>query len=1074
MRVALAGLWARRGLATATLLLGVLAVAFAMIGPMYALAAGEHLLDSRISEMDPTQTMLTAQRPAMPESDMPSSRAGWQAPQGRQLAGTAAGSMRTPGVDRYWQAPQQWLLDTAPTMTVNGVQATMPLYWHQDECRLARLSGRCPVGADEALIDPTLADTIHVGVGDRIRLDVPMQWLSGGRVHDRTVRRTFTIVGTYRVPQPVDPRWGDRYRLEGDPTLQPPPLGSAKSGPQAPALLVAPSAMTSQTFLGGADRVLRLGTVDLATMSDAVAVGTKAALAYAHAAGTGASPSFDLGSAVDTTKREHAALRRITLAAVAPLVVLGLLLLYGLVAASADARRQQVALAKLRGHGRGRVLGFAVVEPAVIILLAVPVGIVATWLVVGLLARSWLGAETPVRFDATCWVAGATVVVAALIAALVATARVLREPLSQSLGASGQADRSSRWALVGRSAVLALAVATCAQVAVSSRGSQGGFLHLVAPVLIALATAILAGWLLRRLAALWIGWSAQRTDTSAYLAARRLGRRRDLGGLVVPLVLASSVAAFATSAWYVGDDWKASRAAAEIGAARTYVAQSTPERLLAVTHRVDPDGRYLAAALIQSTGDQTARQVLVDTSRLARVAAWDPSWSDASVGELQRLLSPRGSIAPITFTGERITLRVADAHLTRSALGEAAQLQIDYLDADGTREVTGLGRIHEGTLSGRLFHCARRCVLQRISVTSGGGAATSTQGAFTLTSVAIDGTPVDWHLARPADWRAARPFPATATDPPATVHEASGGLKVAVYLDHLPAGSSGQAPATASGVAAITPDDVPDVLPALVADGTSTAPMPTAGSAIGLSYDRDVIAGNSLTQTPTPLRPVAHVRALPGLGREGVLVDLAAALRQPPPPRATLDLRLWVAAGTPASVLQRVQRAGIALSGEQREAAVLTSLRTDAFGLGWRIFLLVAVLTLLLALVGVYAGTVAQRRWRAFETASLLSVLVRRRTLARAALLEHATVVVLVAVCGLASAWLSLRLVLPTIDLGDTSATDPGADYAIRWLAVGAIGLVVVVLGILVASLVSLQTVRRTSAADLPWQEQEG
>lgn len=1073
MRVVLAGLWARRGLATATLLLGVLALAFAMIGPMYALAAGEHLLDSRIAEMDPTQTLLTADRPAMPESDLPDSPTGWRAPDGASLTSAAADSMRTPGVDRYWQAPHQWLLDPAPTMTTHGVEATMPLYWHEDQCRLAQVTGRCPVGADEALIDPTLAATLGVRVGDRLRLGSALQWLSGGQVHRRAVRRTFTIVGTYRVKQPVSAAWGDPYRLQGDPTLQPPPLGSDKPGPKAPALLVAPAAMTSQTFQGGADRVLRLAAVDLATMTDAATVGTNAALAYARASGTGASPTFDLSSAVETTQREHAALQRITLAAVAPLVVLGLLLLYGLVAASADARRPQVALAKLRGHSRWRVLSFAVLEPAVVIVVAVPLGIVATWLVVHLLARSWLGAETPVRFDSTAWLAGTAVVVAALVAAVAATARVLREPLSQSLGATGQGEQSSRWTLVGRSAVLALAVAACAQVAVSST-TQGGFLHLVAPVLIALATAILAGWLLRRLAGLWITRSARRADTSAYLAARRLGRRRDLGGLVVPLVLATSVAAFATSAWYVGDDWKASRAAAEIGAARTYLAQSSPEHLLAVTHRIDPDGRYLAAALIESSGDGTARQVLLDTSRLATVAAWDPSWSDASPAELQRRLSPRGTVAPITFTGTRIALDIADAHLARSALGEASQLEVDYLDAEGAQQVAGLGRIHDGTLSGRLFHCTSRCVLQRVSVTSGGGAATTTQGAFTITSVSIDGRRADWHLDRPADWRAARPFPATASDPPVAVKAAGGGLKVSVYLDHLPPGSSGQAPATASGIAAITPDDVPDVLPALVADDTPTDRMPPPGSAIGLSYDDDVIAGNALTQTPTPLRPVAHVRALPGLGREGVLVDLAAALRQPPPPRATLDVRLWVAAGTPHRMLEKVEQAGVALSGEQREASVLASLRTDAFGLGWRIFLLVAVLTLLLALVGVYAGTVAQRRWRAFETASLLTVLVRRRTLARAALLEHATVVVLVCVCGLASAWLSLRLVLPTIDLGDTSATDPRADYAIRWLAVGAIGVVVVVLGTLVASLVSVRTVRRTSASALPWEEQQG
>jgi len=1071
--VVLKGLWARRGLTGATLLLAVLAIGFAMIGPMYAVAAGEHLLDSRIAEMDPTQTMLTAQRPAMPEADVPPSLADWRPPNPRSLVEQAATSTHRADIDRYWHQPRSWLLDTGTTVTIPSTTATVPLYWHDRECDLATVTGRCPRAADEALIDPLLGRKLEIGVGDRLHLDYSMQWSTGGSEHTRDRSRTFTIVGTYQVPQPVSSAWGDPYRFAGDPTLQPPPLGSPSGGPRAPALLVAPAAMTSQTFVGGTDRVIDTSAVNLASMSEAARVGNAAALRFAHDAGTGDAPDFDLRSAVDQTRTERAALERITLAAVAPLVVLGLLLLYGLVAASAEGRRQQVALAKLRGHGRLQVLGFALAEPTTVILLGVPLGILLTWLVVRLLARSWLGADAPVRFDASAWLAAVAVVAAALLAACAATARVLREPLSQSLGASGASERSSRWTLAGRGAVVTLAVAACAQVAASSKDSQGGFLHLVAPVLIALAVAIVAGWLLRRLAVVWIGSSGRRTDTATYLAARRLGRRPGLSALVVPLVLATSVAAFAASAWYVGDDWKSSRAAAQVGAARTYVAEASPQRLLTVTHDVDPDGRYLAAALIQTKGKGTSRQVLMDTSRLSTVAAWDPSWSTASTAELQRRLAPHGRIDPITFTGSRVSVGVADARLSRSSLGESPQLGIYYLDDQGNAQVAALGTIHDGRLTAKLFHCASRCVLERIAVTGSGGAATSTEGSFTLTSVAIDDHRADWHLDSATDWRPARPFPATATDPPITVANNGDALKLSVYLDRLPPDQSGQAPATPAGVAAISPDDVPDVLPALVAAGTKAEAMPIPGSAIGLSYDDDIIAGNSLDQSPTPLRPVARVGAIPSLGRDGVLLDLGAALREPPPARATLDLRLWVAAGTPASVLDKVRDAGIALTGEQRESTALTSLRTDAFGLGWRIFLLVAVLTVVLALVGVYAGAVTQRRWRAFETASLLSVLVRRRTLARAAVLEHAAVVLVVCLCGLISAWLSLRLVLPTIGLGEVSSTAPHADFAVRWLVVGPIALGVFVLATLVASWVGVRTVRRTTTVELPWQEQE-
>ena len=77
----------------------------------------------------------------------------------------------------------------------------------------------------------------------------------------------------------------------------------------------------------------------------------------------------------DEVRAEQTLLSRVTLAAVVPLIVLALLLLYVLVASAAEVRRQEVALAKLRGFSTGKVVRFAVAEPAAVLLLTVPVGI---------------------------------------------------------------------------------------------------------------------------------------------------------------------------------------------------------------------------------------------------------------------------------------------------------------------------------------------------------------------------------------------------------------------------------------------------------------------------------------------------------------------------------------------------------------------------------------------------------------------------------------------------------------------------------------------------------------------------
>ena len=98
----------------------------------------------------------------------------------------------------------------------------------------------------------------------------------------------------------------------------------------------------------------------------------------------GAGPQVTMGEELasldvlfDDVRREQVLLSRVTLAAVVPLIVLALVLLYVLVAAAAEVRRPEVALAKLRGFSEGRVLRFAVAEPVALLLVAIPLGAAA-------------------------------------------------------------------------------------------------------------------------------------------------------------------------------------------------------------------------------------------------------------------------------------------------------------------------------------------------------------------------------------------------------------------------------------------------------------------------------------------------------------------------------------------------------------------------------------------------------------------------------------------------------------------------------------------------------------------------
>src|SRR5262249_14870825 len=61
------------------------------------------------------------------------------------------------------------------------------------------------------------------------------------------------------------------------------------------------------------------------------------------------------------------------------LLLLTWLLLYLIVTDAAEARAGEVALAKLRGHGRFRTVAFGLSEPALLLAVALPAGVLAGW-----------------------------------------------------------------------------------------------------------------------------------------------------------------------------------------------------------------------------------------------------------------------------------------------------------------------------------------------------------------------------------------------------------------------------------------------------------------------------------------------------------------------------------------------------------------------------------------------------------------------------------------------------------------------------------------------------------------------
>ena len=882
------------------------------------------------------------------------------------------------------------------------------------------------------------------------------------------------MVGTYTIDDPTSPQWFDESRFVGFEKLDP----YAVTGPQAsadpatPALLTAPGTMTTQNYLGGVDRVVDTSKVDLATMGDA----EHTLLAFTNRAldSRALSPAQDLQLTpiFDDVRVERELLGRVMVAALAPLVVLALLLLFALVSAGATIRRPYIALAKLRGHSRGQVFRFAVGEPFLVVALAVPLALAIAFTAARVIAREWLVAGVPVTADRATWTALVVVVLAAAGFSVVAALDVMREPLSRALASALSLRSSSRVALVLRVAVVAVALAAVAQL-LSSDDQSSQLLALLAPMFIALAVAVGGAALLRVLSRRWVSRTMTRSGTPAYLAARRLARRPDLANLMIPLLLAVSVITFAGSASAVSDDWRVSRARAELGADRTFRTEVSVGRLMQVTREVDPDGRYLAAALVQKEGDGLARRLYVDSTRLATVAAWDDSWSEESVSDLAARLSPPKD--RLTFTGSRLTVAVRDVSL-RSSTDAKPRLWLQYVNDEGEQRNADLGELRNGaaevTLAGSTPQCTRSCTVEKLFLTGESSSVLDADGHLALGEVTVDGSAVDWGLADPGAWRAARPFPVSLVDAPVVLDPADGRLGLDVYLGQLPPGS-GPAPVMLAGVAAITPATTPDVVPAVVVDGTPTPTVRHSGGGTALEYDADVVAGVALNGKEVPTDVVARVRALPLLGTQGMMADLETSLVEfEPPPGAVLLPELWATDDTPAAVLDAVRDAGVELTPIDDLDNRLASLRDDAFSLGLRLFLIVGLATLLLAVYGVFASAVLQSRWRSYEVASLRVVGVSQRSLVRASVLEYVAMLGVAVVLGLASAVVSVRLVLPSISLGPTDEFTPAPDYSVQWLLLALVGAVLFVVAAGIALVVSRRTTRLGRPATLRWAEQ--
>jgi hypothetical protein len=217
------------------------------------------------------------------------------------------------------------------------------------------------------------------------------------------------------------------------------------------------------------------------------------------------------------------------------------------------------------------------------------------------------------------------------------------------------------------------------------------------------------------------------------------------------------------------------------------------------------------------------------------------------------------------------------------------------------------------------------------------------------------------------------------------------------------------------------------------------------------------------------VRRLATVTVLPLVGRQGVLLDLAAALRgaggQIPATQAYVVAR----SGTPPAVITRLRQTGAVGAGHTLEQARVQVDRAGA-ARGTVLYLWVALFCLLVAAISVVSTVTNQRQERVVEAASLRLVGIGSAEIRRAHRDESLILGVVVLAIAAAGGWACCRALLDVLPLADPGAF--GVPFDAHPPATAVLGLAAVA-GLFVgaANFLGLRTVARSAPPQLLREE---
>jgi putative ABC transport system permease protein len=682
-------------------------------------------------------------------------------------------------------------------------------------------------------------------------------------------------------------------------------------------------------------------------------------------------------------------MREIVLTIELQVVLLSLLILFFLGRSTAAARAGELELARRRGFPRRVVAEFALAEPALIILIALPAGILLAWASLVLLGPRIFVSGTPVSIGGEALLAA----VAGCVAALLATAAASHE-LWQRHRVS-RSRRSGQVAAAVDSAAIVLALAGLLALAGGGalRGTHTDPLASLAPGLLALGAGVLG----LRLALVLIGVAVKRTSESRhvawFLALRQIARRPSAMRQLLPLTVATALVLFAVAGYFLASSNRAVVASFGVGAAEVADVSPAPGvDLVAAVRRADPSGRSAMAAAVYSS--PSSQLLAVDASRLPAVAAWPADLSREPLVTLARRLAP--AVLPgVVLHGDELRLAAAlpvsvpPIELTATLFDESSQ----------TTETVDLGPLRAGrhaytaSLAGA---CALACRLVSLSPAWKAVEVSYERPIrITLSGVSTRNGGGAWHAvpygsgAR-GSWQAT-PSQIRVLDP------SGAGSVVFVVPGAL----------LRYGGLLLSPVDLPPAIPAVVTTRFEALDPPSPG--------QSTITAQGLDGSNVALGVLSTVPTLPQAGTNAALVDLTLAERAETATTVYTTYQVWFSKRASPALLARLRANDVAVGPVTSAAAGRALLDHGGLALAYDLALIVSPVALLLALGTVGFAVVSEGRLRRRELASLRLSGVSERLARRALVIENGLVLTTVLVVGGAIGFAAAALALPSL-----------------------------------------------------------